>query len=359
MSTKISSSILDLIKIKIIDKLVYKKNFNNFLSCNSYILSFYYNFGTSLFFFISCSIFYNVLVSDIILCNDSHDRGEIKDKKLPFMILNYCLSYPVLQTKKIEKSYALFYKWVPWITSLFCILIYTPKILINKLSCNFMALFLMKINDLDSNYYYNHYDNKNKNNKKKCTGGDIDNDDNNKYYNEDDNEKQITKLTEKLINIQWNKCKTIYWKCLFTHIYAFILNISLIFLLDFLLQGRFLTYIFSTFPSHREMENFSDKMTQMFYPFSICYIKNKLFFGREEEIICHLTLMEYYEKIFFIIWLYLIILSIFTFFYIIYLFSLFRDNYNFFFKYLLQKNLNYKLYIISKNIMEKHTKMVV
>ena len=80
---------------------------------------------------------------------------------------------------------------------------------------------------------------------------------------------------------------------------------------------------------------------------------NYVAMARSERIVCHLTLMEYYEKIFFIIWLYLFILPLFTFMYILYIFSLFRNNYNAFLEHLLNSNLNYNLFLVCKTIIEK------
>lgn len=348
MTAKISS-IVDILKVKIIDKLLNKKNISNYLSCNSSILSVYFNFGSSLFFFISCCIFYNVFMTEIILCSNGHDEGAVGQKKLPFVYINYCLSYPKLNNG--EGKFALFYKWVPWITSACCLLIYTPKIFIHKLSCNYLALQLMKINDLNNNLYICNDEKKKKNNKKNSDADDFDFDD---YPDKINCNKFITNLLIELINFRWNKCRNLYWKCLFVHIYALALNFFLILFLDFLLQGRFLLYVQNTFPFQRNITDFSDKMTQTFYPFSECNINmNYVSMARSELIVCHLTLMEYYEKIFFIIWLYLFILPLFTFMYILYIFSLFRNNYNAFLEHLLNSNLNYNLFLVCKTIIEK------
>ena len=331
-------SIIDLIRLKILDKLTNRKNTSRYLSSNSFILSLYFHFGTSFFFFISCCIFYNVFMTDIILCSDGFNKGAVFEKKLPLLYINYCLSYPKLE----DDSFALFYKWVPWIISTCCFILYTPKILINKFSCNFIAFHLMKINAIEIDYYFHENDKKKKKN----------NNNNNR-----DHMKRITSLLEELINLRWNKCKVIYYQCFFIHVYTLMLNIFLIFLLNFLLQGRFLFYVFNAFPFQRDPEQFSDKMSQTFYPFSKCKMeKNIIMFGMEEHLRCHLTLMEYYEKIFFIIWLYLFILPIFTFMYILYLFSLFKNNYNSFLEHFLKKHLNYNLFVMCKSIIHKKMK---
>ena len=349
------TSIIDFIRIKVLDKLASKKSTSIYQSSHSFILSLYFNFGTSLFFFISCCLFYNVFTTDIILCSNSLGEGAgFSDKpKIPFLYINYCLSYPQLLSK--ERKFALFYKWVPWITSSYCFLLYTPKILINKFSCNFIALTLMKINDISNDYYFYEDDAKKKNNNHNNNN----NNNSNIFVADNYRIKKITSLLNDLINIRWNKCKIIYFKCLFVHIYALVLNLFLIFLLNFLLQDRFSLYIVDAFPFYRDVQNFSDTMSQTFYPFSECIIpEHRIIYGRELLLICHLTLMEYYEKVFFIIWLYLFILPFFTFVYTLYLFLLFRNNFNSFFEHLLKMHLNYDLFMMSKKLLIKETKLV-
>ena len=309
MAAKIAS-IINILKSKIIDKIGNKYQYNNYLSSNSNILKIYYNLGTLLCFIITTCIFYNIFMSDQIICSDGFGAH---DKKVKFMLMNYCLSYPELPSKSRQRKFALFYKWVPWITSLLCILFYSVKIMINNFSCNYTAKSLSKIVKNNDDYVNN-------------------NDDTDNYL-------------QTYIDTQWNKCKSLYFRCLFCHIYAFVLNISLFFLLDFLLQGRFLYYIPDTFPFYRDPINFSDKISQFFYPFVKCTIKaNLLQPDREEYLICHLTLMEYYEKIFFLLWIFLAVLLVLNFIYIMYLLFLWSKNYNKFLHYLLKKCLDSDLY---------------
>ena len=342
MAAKISS-ILDIIKTKIISKIGNKYNYNNYQSSNSLVLKLYYYFGTVLCFTITTCIFYNVFLTDTIICSDG--MGNY-DKKIKFLLVNYCHSYPELLTIK-KKNFALFYKWVPWITGLLSILLYTVKIIINMSSCNYTAKYLLKIvrnNDYSNRYYHNEIlDDQNNIN--------INKNDNIDQFNEnDDDENELYKL----INNKWNKCRNLYWGCLFSHIYALLLNIALFFLLDFLLQGRFLSYIPNTFPFNRDPKNFTDTMSQIFFPFAKCESSAGLLqLGRSEYLLCHLTLMEYYEKIFFILWIFLAITPILNTIYIIYLFFLSCNNYNTFLDYLLKRNLDSNVYCQAKKIIKK------
>ena len=365
------SSILDLINKKIIDKISNKHNINNYLSSDSIILKCYYNFLTILCFFISCSIFYNIFTTDIIRCSNSRTGEEGAENDF---LENYCLSYPQLSYNKESLGFALFYKWVPWILILLCNLLYTPKILINHLSCKFIALNLIKITDEVDKMYFN-INNKNKNsndniNNIKRNYDDDDNgygnddgcndDDDDDGYDDDDDKflLQAKNYINYLIDKRWNKCKYLYLNYLICHIYAFILNILIFFVLDFILQGRFLFYIPNTFPFYRDIDTFSDSMSKIYYPFITCTIPaNRIVYGRQDVLKCHLTLMEYYEKIFFIIWIILSVLLFVSFIHVIYIILFLRmNNYNNFLKYLLKKHLNYDLYLYSEKIMLKKKK---
>ena len=361
MATKILT-VFDIIKIKLLNTLTQKKPIHKYLSSDSFFLSLYFNFGSFFFFLTSCCIFYNVFMTDTIFCNDGFDLGSAKGQKIFPIYINYCLSYPMLLNKK--KSFALFYKWVPWITTVVSFLLYTPKIVMRKMSCNFIALNFMRINDPEE------AEGAEKNDQKQSCCSSIssvalsefnDNDDNvynishvrrEKGENKHHRIPKVNLWLGKLIRVRWNRCTDVYWKCLFSHAYALILNVGLIYLLDFFLQGQFVGYVPQAFPFRRNMTTFLDETTQIFYPFCECTL-TIVITGRVEKIRCHLTLMEYYEKIFIFVWFYLIILLILTLLYTLYLCSLFRDNYNAFLEHLLKKHLNFHLLLLSKNIIKK------
>ena len=134
-----------------------------------------------------------------------------------------------------------------------------------------------------------------------------------KDNNNDENENRYNKEDfEKFISIKWDKCKPMYFCCLFCHLYSLLLNIAIFFVLDFFLQQRFLLYVPKIWPMTRDPEGFSDVMSKEFYHFSRCQVPSgRLVFGRTEHLQCYLTLMEYYEKIFVFIWFYLLLLFIF------------------------------------------------
>ena len=276
-------------------------------------------------------------MSDIILCMDGFSTS---DKEPRFALINFCLSYPRLSH---NHKYALFYKWVPWIMILLCVLLYTPKIVVNNFSCKYIASCLDAIYKLNNLFQWNREQQR-------------------YIYLEDadKNDEYINGILQSLKYIRWNKCKKIYQGCLICHIYAFFLNITLFLLLNFLLQGRFLLYIPTVFPFRRNVTHFSDEMTKEFYPFVNCTIPMDLIQpSRTEVLICHLTLMEYYEKIFFILWIFLFFLLIITILYIIFILTFIihcKNTYNKFFLYLLKKSLNFNHYNIIKNSNNEYSK---
>ena len=345
MATKILT-VFDIIKIKLLNTLTQKKPIHKYLSSDSFFLSLYFNFGSFFFFLTSCCIFYNVFMTDTIFCNDGFDLGSAKGQKIFPIYINYCLSYPMLLNKK--KSFALFYKWVPWITTVVSFLLYTPKIVMRKMSCNFIALNFMRINDPNPE----EAEGAEKNDISSIALSDFNDVRREKRENKHHRIPKENLWLGKLIRVRWNRCNDVYWKCLFSHAYALILNVGLIYLLDFFLQGQFVGYVPQAFPFRRNMTTFLDETTQIFYPFCECTL-TIVITGRVEKIRCHLTLMEYYEKIFIFVWFYLIILLILTWLYTLYLCSLFRDNYNAFLEHLLKKHLNFHLLLLSKNIIKK------
>ena len=198
------NTFLDLLKTKIISKLNNHHRVNSYLDCDSFVLQLYYKTGVIVSFLIYTGIVLNQFIEIPIVCVDGHSP----DKKPSFQFLNYCLSYP----KILDNKYAVFYRWVSWIMLILCILLYSPKIFINNLSCKYTSTQLLQASKINF---------KQNNSKKK----DNNNDENENRYNKAD--------FEKFISIKWDKCKPMYFRCLFCHLYSLLLNIAIFFLLDF------------------------------------------------------------------------------------------------------------------------------
>ena len=326
------NSFLDLLKTKIISKLSNHHKFNSCLNCDSFILQLYHKTGVIISFLIYTSIIFNLFFDTPIVCINSYDAS----KKPEGYVVNYCLSYP-----KILDKYALFYKWVPWTMLILCFLFFSPKILINNLSCRYTSIHLLQASKLNNNHFKH-----NTNNSKK------------KDENDDDDKKAFRYKPEdfeKFVSTKWDKCKRMYFNCLFCHCYSLFLNVIIFITLDFCLQQRFLFYVPKVWPMTRNVENFSDFMSREFYPFSVCLLPPKrLTNERTETLYCHLTLMEYYEKIFVFIWFYLVLLFIINIAYIIYLGFLVRNNYNSFLIHIIKKSVDYNIYLRIKRNGKKH-----
>ena len=127
--------------------------------------------------------------------------------------------------------------------------------------------------------------------------------------------KKIVKFFNKIKNSSGKP----FCKYVCVHILALIMNILAFFFIDFCLQGVFKDLVPSTYPFNRDFKNFSDELTNRFYPFATCIIHENTIFGLNSEYKCHLIYMEYYEKFLIIFWLWLCIIALINFFYIIFI----------------------------------------
>ncbi|RXG55959.1 Innexin inx4 [Armadillidium vulgare] len=99
-----------------------------------------------------------------------------------------------------------------------------------------------------------------------------------------------------------------YQKYLLNHIYCFGISLLNFWFLNFVLQGEFTRLILEVFPFHRDSVNFRDPLSVIFPPFVNCTIGHgsKMLNKREDEIHCHLTLMEMLEKVFVFAWIFMV-----------------------------------------------------
>ena len=137
-------------------------------------------------------------------------------------------------------------------------------------------------------------------------------------------EKLDKDLMEKAARYVFLNLKThnkLYVNYLTVNAIAMAVDISCMIYLDFLFQGRFMEYGIRAYPFNRDYDKFTDYMSQTFPPFANCELDemNKLLDNRKETYGCHLTIMELYEKVFLLIWLWLIMLLFITSLYILFL----------------------------------------
>ncbi|CAL4116511.1 unnamed protein product [Meganyctiphanes norvegica] len=139
------------------------------------------------------------------------------------------------------------------------------------------------------------------------------------------NEKSESSRAEKILNlakaadyITRKSHVALFWKYMGVHFIALGIDLCVLGYLDFLLQGRFLTYGLHAYV-WRDPQTFTDYISKTFPPFASCELneENMLVAKRTEKLGCHLTLMELYEKVFVFLWFWLILLTFFTIVYIV------------------------------------------
>lgn len=203
--------------------------------------------------------------------------------------VNVCLSYPFLEEKDGGRRYILFYRWVHWSFLLLAVSYYLPR----KVSKNFENVKCKKLlEDLQ-----------------KCA----------EAY--DQKEAEVVEKAYRYMAINMRTHNGLYWKYLAVNMLALLTDIFAMNFLDFVLQGRFIMYGYKAYPFYREPQTFTDYMSRTFPPFVSCEltIDHQLVNRRTERFGCHLPIMELYEKLFLGLWLWLILLKLFTCCYIIFL----------------------------------------
>lgn len=72
--------------------------------------------------------------------------------------------------------------------------------------------------------------------------------------------------------------------------------------------------VLSAYPFHRDPRYFTDELSRTFPPFAHCKLDGSVLINnaREDDLGCHLTLMELYEKVFIFLWIWLAVVTICT-----------------------------------------------
>ena len=253
--------------------------------CDGRILKMHYQWTFWLFLANFSAVWYSWYHRDVITCVN-HFNAETQ-VRLDY--INICLSYTYVQEAGGEIRYLLFYRWIHWTLLVLAAIYYIPR----KISKNSENPKVKKLIE-DLAVHCPRYDHV---------------------------ERDLVDRAAKFIALNLNTHNGLYFKYLACNVVALIIDIFCFQALDFVLQGRFITYGWMAYPYQRDPVNFSDYMSRTFPPFSMCTIDstNKLVGRRTENLGCHLTVMELYEKVFLCIWLWLIILTTATVVYIIFL----------------------------------------
>jgi len=256
--------------------------------CDGVILKMHYRWTFFIFIGTFFAVWYQWYARDVITCVTHFNA----DTQVRLDYVNICLSYPYLdegqdENGKEKRRYILFYRWIQWSFFVLAGIYYIPR----KMSKHWENPKCKKlIEELACNSY--------------------------RY----DNAEQT--LLDKVVLYMVANIRThdiLYIKYIALNVVALFIDIVTMQYFDFLLQGRFLRYGIDAYPFERDPDHFTDYMSQMFPPFVMCNIneQKKLVGQRSEKLGCHLTIMELYEKIFLLIWLWMIIMITFTTIYII------------------------------------------
>ena len=141
-------------------------------------------------------------------------------------------------------------------------------------------------------------------------------------------EKGMVERISKYMGFYLGSHNRLYFNNLICSILALAIDILSFHVIDYTLHGRFINYGVMSIPFKRDPMYYTDYMSQTFPPFVRCEISpmNKLSGKRTEVLGCHLTLMELYEKLFMILWFWMIFLTAATVCYIVFL-CFFRHPY--------------------------------
>lgn len=261
------------------------------LACDGMILKLHYQWTVFLFLAGFSTVWYSWYYKDTITCRSLYN-SNLLIKQQHNVYVEICLSYPYIEettTTTTKRRYILFYKWTHWIFLVMAGIYYIP----HKISKNCENPKVKKlIEDLFLNY-------------KK--------------------EEELLEKVKQYFDYSLNTHNSLYYNFLLCNIVALNINIVSFFFLDFILQGCFMYYGWEAYPYRRDPVHFMDYMSKTFPPFVKCQLTpvNKLTSKRIENIACHLTMMELYEKLFLVIWVWLIILLLITIIYIIFFLIIF------------------------------------
>lgn len=231
------------------------------------------------------SAFYAWFYKDIITCV-SHFNAEVQ-VRLDY--LNICLSYPFVIEEDGTKQHLLFYRWIHWVFLLLAIAFFIPRKLSKKGENPKVKKLFEDLAGMNNRL--------------------------------DANESQIVANSSRFIVVHNRSNNGLYYRYVAWHFVALLIDILAFVFLDMLLLNRFALLVPKSFPFKRDGEFFKDYISKTFPPFVKCDVGpwQQLVNERTERFGCHLLAMELYEKLFIVVWLWLIILMVITSLYISYM----------------------------------------
>ncbi|XP_047741117.1 uncharacterized protein LOC108665311 [Hyalella azteca] len=275
---------------------VVKKKKNSPPPSDCFVLRMHYNYGFYLFGFLFWATFHSWYAKDPLTCV-SHFNAE---GQVRVDYLNFCMTYIYVPSddNPEKRRYLFFYRWLHW-----CMLIIAlAYFMIRKFAKSFENKKLRKLL-ADVIHTTSSYD-------PSSERGPV--------------EKLVLYLSGHL-----RSHNPIFLNAVLSVIFALIVDLLSFWFVDYLLQNRFYNYGLMAFNTPRDTINYSDYISRIFPPFAKCTIgvQHMLTAKREETLGCHLGIMEVYEKLFFFVWVYLVVVVLVTIGYLINLAFYFHPYY--------------------------------
>ena len=252
--------------------------------CDGFILKLHYLWTFSLFLFGFATVWYSWYFHFTIICVSRFNANA----GIPTNYLNVCFSYPFVQ-HETHREYLLYYRWIPITMLTIAAIFYIPRKM-SKYSENPKIKQLME----EMSLY---------------------------QFRFDQTEKQLIYRASIYIAYNIRTHNWLFCKYITCTVLCLIIDIIVFYGLDVFLLGKFSTYGINALPFNRDPIGFSDYISKTFPPFVDCEIGevHQLLNKRTEQFGCHLPIMEFYEKLFFIIWVWLVLLIVITTIYLIFI----------------------------------------
>ena len=233
---------------------------------------------TSLFL-LSCWLFVtsDYYASDAILCVSKFDRsiitGEMED---------ICLTYSFTKPSVKQRYYVTHYKWIHWVFLLLALLYNLPTQIHHYLfTAEDLSGALESISYLPLEFRI---------------------------------ESTALRRSIWYWSRNYGSHASLHLDKILIHVICFLANMLAFFILHLLLQGHNYVLLMTFWPFTRDYHQFHDALSTVFPPFTQCEVtpKMQLWMGRTERVGCHLPLMEIYEKVFLMVWVWQCILAVIT-----------------------------------------------
>ena len=258
--------------------------------CDNFILKLHHTYS----FYVYISLYLVVLQQwynrDMMICSNKYNA----DLPIREDLMNICYTYMYLPEPNNSRRYLFWYRYLQFVLLGIAGLYYWIHKLVKYTEDQHTKRLITEIQPMDG----------------KC---------NPRQDNELD--KIVNNRVPEYLSRTMRCNQSIYWKNLGLTVLALVIDIFVMCVFDYILNGRFFQYLYQIIPFERDTVNFTDFMSRTFPPFVECEINklHKLTSERSDIMGCHLPQMELYEKIFVFYWLWLAFLIVACIFHIVYL----------------------------------------